>query len=333
MKAVRIWTPLLAVFFAIPATAHAQDDCPCRRPGIIGVTFTEVEGGVRIADVRRDSPAEAAGVRVGDGVVLVDGIHAAEGYPVLPRRLQAGDTVRLRVVRPEGERDIAIVAAPRPPVVAWSTPALVRGGRMVTPDSLERPLRELTIRLDSLHSRLLRFDSAGARVRIDSMVRILSDSANVFVERMPRVHVEMLPAQIQEIEIREGAMRQMETARALAEGTAVFVELGRRAAAGAELAPMNEGLARYFGGQRTGALVVEVGPGTPAERAGLQPGDVIVRAAGETVETPADLRRHLTGPRASVQLQVIRQGRRRDLTLEWEDRRQQVERVIRERGN
>ena len=72
-----------------------------------------------------------------------------------------------------------------------------------------------------------------------------------------------------------------------------FMELGRRSAAGAELAEMNEGLRRYFDNVQGGALVIDVSPNTPAARAGLEAGDVIVRAGGREVNGPEDVRRAL----------------------------------------
>ncbi|NOZ29103.1 MAG: site-2 protease family protein [Chloroflexi bacterium] len=58
-----------------------------------------------------------------------------------------------------------------------------------------------------------------------------------------------------------------------------------------------------------GAAVTAVAPGSPAEAAGLQPGDVILAVADQPVETPADLvqlvKEHLGEP---VELEVRRDG-------------------------
>jgi C-terminal processing protease CtpA/Prc len=67
--------------------------------------------------------------------------------------------------------------------------------------------------------------------------------------------------------------------------------------------------------------VIDVSPNTPAARAGLEAGDVIVRAGGRDVNDPEDVRRALMGEEdGSVPLEVVRQGRRRELTLRWEGR-------------
>jgi len=60
-----------------------------------------------------------------------------------------------------------------------------------------------------------------------------------------------------------------------------------------------------------GAYVTQVKPGSPAEKAGVQVGDVIVRINGEVLENPAALQKALSGKKAGTRLQVsvVREGR------------------------
>lgn len=340
MKFRGTWLPLLAAL-ALPGALRAQDDdeCPCRtRPGMIGVSFdADTEGGVRIVEVRRGSPAERAGIHEGDIVIRLNGEDAGRTMEALPGRLQTGDSVRLRIRRDGGEREVVVVAEARPRTqFSMVRPGMGDNLIIINGDSMHLPLEALTFRIDSLRTQLMELDGP-LRVEMDSLVRLMGDSAGVWAERIPnlrfRVHEGGEPEDIRlegrRMELENGAMRleddavraEMDVIRlegALGQGEPFFMELGRRSAAGAELAEMNEGLSAYFGGQRAGALVIEVSPESPAARAGLQPGDVIVRAGGEEVEDPADVRMALTrAEEGRVALEVIRQGRRRELSLEW----------------
>jgi hypothetical protein len=336
------WLPLFAAALAVPGQVRAQedDDCPC--PGMIGVVFERVdeEDGVRVLEVRRGSPAAEAGVRQGDVVIRIDGRDAADVYDDLPEELEAGETVRLSLRRGGEDREVAVVAVRRPDRMRVGIMRRGSGdGPMIFmgPDSL--PLQELTIRIDSLQTRLLELNDGNIRVHMDSLITLFSDSANVFIQRMPNVQfrmegpdLERLQGELAELENLdididthvmglEGELAGMERP--------FFMELGRRSAAGAELAEMNEGLRRYFDNVQNGALVIDVPANTPAGRAGLEAGDVIVRAGGREVNGPEDVRRAFMGEEdARVVLEVVRQGRRRELTVEWDGRRHFIRREI-----
>ena len=91
---------------------------------------------------------------------------------------------------------------------------------------------------------------------------------------------------------------------------------GLRGVAGAEVADLEPELAEYFRNADRGLLVLRIAPDTPADRAGLAPGDVVTAADGRRVESVAELRQILALPQAGgVTLRVVRKGRVRDLTL------------------
>ena len=89
---------------------------------------------------------------------------------------------------------------------------------------------------------------------------------------------------------------------------------------GAQLQSMTTQLAEYFGlSKRTGALVVFVFADSPAAKAGLKAGDVILSIAGETVENPMDLRRILTTKsEGSVEMKVLRDKQEQTLAVHVE---------------
>ena len=74
---------------------------------------------------------------------------------------------------------------------------------------------------------------------------------------------------------------------------------------------------------RSGVKIGGVRPGSPAERAGVQAGDVLVRFAGVTLRTLDDLTFALRGRRPGdrVDVIVVRDGRERVLEATLEERR------------
>ncbi|MEM6276288.1 MAG: trypsin-like peptidase domain-containing protein [Pseudomonadota bacterium] len=64
-----------------------------------------------------------------------------------------------------------------------------------------------------------------------------------------------------------------------------------------------------------GVLVEDVLPGSPASRAGLEAGDILIRAAGQGVADPGDMAFVLADAGVEVTLTVIRRGERLDLSL------------------
>ncbi|MBW8268667.1 DegQ family serine endoprotease [Caldovatus aquaticus] len=82
---------------------------------------------------------------------------------------------------------------------------------------------------------------------------------------------------------------------------------------GVSLQPLDADLAQALGlPEAKGALIAAVEPGSPAARAGLQPGDVVVAAGGQPVERPRDLANAVATakPGSTLALAIVRAGRR-----------------------
>lgn len=87
---------------------------------------------------------------------------------------------------------------------------------------------------------------------------------------------------------------------------------------GVEIAPVTKDVAESIGlGKPAGALVRNVEAGGPAEKAGIEPGDIITKVDGRTIERSSDLPRLVGGtkPGARAQLQVFRRGGYRDIAV------------------
>lgn len=258
--------------------------------GWMGISFDLSRGGdgpVSIEGVVPESPAARAGVERGDIVVRLNDA-AATVAAVRGLRPEVGDTVRLRLRRDGRERDVRVVAGPRERNVV-----VIRRGDRVTTIDADSVRRRMAIRLDTMSAHL---DSLFTRV--DSL-RLGSEARRLF---------RAMPLRFDSLVERE----------VFATTIPFSIEVGGRALAGAEFTQMNEGLGRYFQTQK-GLLALRVAPESPAARAGLESGDVVVRVDGREVQTLRDLRQAVVGAaETTAKLEVIRQGRRRELTLRWE---------------
>lgn len=87
--------------------------------------------------------------------------------------------------------------------------------------------------------------------------------------------------------------------------------------AGAEVRPVGN-LADYFGVGH-GVLVLRVESGTVAARSGLEDGDVIVRADGNPVDSPAGLSRAMyRASDSQLKLDIVRLKKKRTIVLKWD---------------
>jgi serine protease Do len=86
---------------------------------------------------------------------------------------------------------------------------------------------------------------------------------------------------------------------------------------GVAVAPVSPEVARQVRlDEARGAVVVEVVGGSPAARAGIEPGDVIVAFQGAPVPAPRELTRRVAGtpPGTEVRIEIVRAGDRRTVT-------------------
>ena len=86
---------------------------------------------------------------------------------------------------------------------------------------------------------------------------------------------------------------------------------------GVQIQGLEGQLAGYFGAKDGGVLVTEVIENSPAEKAGLKAGDVIISVAGEDVEDSGELVEEIRGhtPETKVELKVLRKNRSRKIKV------------------
>ncbi|RMA97790.1 Do family serine endopeptidase [Hydrogenothermus marinus] len=97
----------------------------------------------------------------------------------------------------------------------------------------------------------------------------------------------------------------------------------KRGKLGVVIQPLTPELAKHFG-LDYGVIITQVQKGSPAEKAGLKSGDVIVAVNGHKVKTPNDLQKYImrAGPGAKVDITVYRDGKKitvKAILGSWED--------------
>jgi serine protease Do len=87
---------------------------------------------------------------------------------------------------------------------------------------------------------------------------------------------------------------------------------------GVQIAPVTKEVAESIGlGKPAGALVQNAEAGGPADKAGIEAGDIITKVDGKVVEKSGDLPRLIgnTKPGTKTTLQVFRRGNTKDITV------------------
>ncbi len=102
----------------------------------------------------------------------------------------------------------------------------------------------------------------------------------------------------------------------------------RRSRMGVTIQPVTADIARSLNLPSVkGALVNGVEPGSPADRAGLETGDVITKFNGQAVESGNDLRNLVasTAPGSKATVTIVRQGRTQDVAVQLANARRDAD--------
>ena len=92
----------------------------------------------------------------------------------------------------------------------------------------------------------------------------------------------------------------------------------QRGRIGVAIADLSKDVAEAIGlGKAAGALVQRIEAGSPAEKAGIEGGDVITKVDGKAIQSAAELRRAVAAikPGSKATVQVFRRGTTKDLTV------------------
>lgn len=305
--------------------------------------------GVRllVTDLYAGGPADRGGLRPGDVLVRINGAPARlPRFQSLASRLEPGDPLAFTVLRDGRMVDLSLEAGQAPgrdELVRQVLQVQLDSARVAFAprlDSLNGILRSLELHSatwtsaprvevarvegDSLRTMVVLTGADGSVVRVDDgrgvfgTLRLKTDTPfddvgqHVVGPTSVRIRGTADSVAISGRLAREDVLREANEDVARRPLTAYLS--GANRVAGAELRAVDEALGAYFGVSR-GVLVLNVSPGTPAQRTGLAPGDVIVRVQGREVGDIEAFRTLLARSPGPVSLQLVRRGRTLDVTL------------------
>jgi len=239
------------------------------------------DGGVIVSRVVTGGPAERAGLRNGDVIVRVNSrtVNTPAGLQNVIRTARVGQSISVEIFRDGERRYLSARLEARPSDEEGA------GGTIESPEEPEAP------------------EAPEAPVPPEPPGRELG-RRRVIIRDLGGMHDLQGLEELKGLDLPNGMMGLAAASR------------GRLGVRIESLSPV---LGEYFGlPDGKGALVLEVLKGTPAERAGLKPGDVITRAGDQAVTNGTDLVNVLRGKEGKVALRVVRHGTPRTVEAELE---------------
>ncbi len=323
------------------------------REASLGRTPTET---VSVESVVSGSPADRAGLRSGDVLLRLGEYEASgRTVERAARGVHAGDTLRLRVRRGSEPRTLTLVAAARPEAVhviraagdgrLYLADSLALRAQTVL-DSIRANVMDIRMVVGAVESEapteVIIRDALGQERRLrvrqadaESLVRNLKQAIELQRESAPpRIQIESVQRSGEELRRALRELEQMRRDRAREDARLTTrpdsfmvwrdvrpprygISMARSSLglAGAEFSPLAPEMRSYFGVD-SGLLVLNVGPGTPAARARLMPGDVVISAAGRRTRSVPELAAALArAGEDGLTLEVIRQKQRRTIRI------------------
>jgi C-terminal processing protease CtpA/Prc len=235
-----------------------------------------------ILSVEPSSPAEQAGLTPGDTLVALEGRSVRDRDISLTKVLHPNARILVRIRRDGRTKDVPVTIADVPSRILLRSES---NYEMAAPRAMLAPR-----------------EPGFPRTPMPPMPALAPGAAAAMPSVSPFPAADVLPPQ--------------------APTPTVILSYGFNSVAGAQLAPLTEGLARSIGVPR-GVLVITAGIGSPAYRSGLRDGDVVVRVGGALVRTVAELREQVQaavdGGEGQVELDCVRERKARKVTLRWHD--------------
>jgi serine protease Do len=255
----------------------------------------------------------------GDGYILTNA-HVVESAQEILVRLTDKREFKARLIGADPRTDVALIKieAHKLPKVVLGDPAKLRVGEWViaigSPFGFEN---SMTAGIVSAKGRELPQENLVPFIQTDVAINPGNSGGPLFNMKGEVVGINS------QIYSRSGGYMGLSFAIPIDVAMDVQAQLksvGRvsRGRIGVVIQEVSKDLADSFGlAEAAGALVASVDKGGPADRAGIQTGDIIIRFDGKPVRSSGDLPRIVTAtrPGARVPVQVWRKGGSRELTV------------------
>jgi len=267
------------------------------------------------ADVKRTEEPEGSGVVVGDGKTVLTALHVVDRAVSVKVRTFSGEIIEARLKGRDRATDIAaleIDEALTP--IAWREGDPALGDRVCAiGNAFGLGLSVACGVVSGLHRSGVGFNAIEDFVQTDAAVNpgasggALVTETGEFVGLLSAIFTKTSDANIG-INFAVSSALVREVGRQLAEKGRVT-----RPVSGARL----EAFPEKGKTGRLGARVVSVRPGLLAEKAGLEQGDLIVRAGGRRIRKPADFVSAVSQLLAveSIEIEIVRGGESRTLRM------------------
>lgn len=302
--------------------------------------------GIVVNSVMDDSPADDAGIRSNDVITAVDG-RRVDGYDDLTDIMDdrdPGDTVSIDVIRGDNERSFDVRLGNKDDAPSFTFFSGDDDNRWFSDDGDDR---HMVIDLDDLQGGNLKElleDSLDGRFmidvdeddgRIEITIRDDEDDDNddrrviILGDDDDDPHRDRHRARDRNRNRNRDRDRKVIVDRRTDKDNDgnVFVwrgdeghSMNRRDAGylGVSTTSLGDQLAAYFGvSSGEGVLIEDVVDDSPAEKAGLRAGDIILRVNGESIDGPTDLLREIRDHEAGdeVDIDLLRDKKKRTITV------------------
>lgn len=233
--------------------------------GWLGISIGEDEkGNVGLLEVEKDSPAEAAGLEVGDVIREFDGktVNSSEMFVTEVRKRKPGDTITIKIEREDKTQKVKVTLGEYTRQDIW---------------------KEFEVKFPTLF-------------RIPESVP--------FEEGIPRVF--RFPS--------EGRVPGAKIQR--------WAPFESRKFIGIYLEELNEELSAYFGFKDgVGILISKIEEGSPAEKAGLKVGDLVISADGTRVQSIENLSGLIQEKEkgSTIRLEIFRDKKKMTVNVEVDE--------------